>query len=89
VIEGFWCEFLSSVGVDVTGCRAVVPTSAVSSKSQTVALLFVMLLEELQSNLRGFAVLSQMRMWKTSAGMVLCFLSSVCFSAVVWKKILQ
>lgn len=41
-------------------CGASVPISAVSSKSQTVALLFVMSLEELQSNLRGFAVLSQM-----------------------------
>lgn len=60
VLEGFWYVFLCCVGVDVMGCGAVVPTSAVSSKSHTVALLFVMSLEELQSNLRGFAVLSQM-----------------------------
>lgn len=58
--EGFWCVFLCCVGVDVIGCGAVVPTSAISSKSQAVALLFVMSLEELQSNLRGFALLSQM-----------------------------
>lgn len=52
--------FLCCVGVDVMSCGASIPISAVSSKSQTVALLFVMSLEELQSNLRGFAVLSQM-----------------------------
>lgn len=48
-------------------------------KSLALALLFVMSLEELQNNLRGFAALSQMSVWKTFVGMVLCFLSSVSF----------
>lgn len=60
MIEGFWCVFLCCVRVDVMGCGAVVPTSSISSKSQTVDLLFVMSLEEVQSNLKGFAVLFQM-----------------------------
>lgn len=85
--ESFWFMLLCCVGVEVVGCGTLVPTSVISSTSQAVA--FVMSLEELQSNLRGLTVLSQMSVLENSTETVSALSPQFLLSGAMWKKILQ
>lgn len=71
----------------MVGCETVIPTSAISSKSLAVA--FVMTLEELQSNLRGLTVLSQMGILETSTDRLSALSPQFVSSGAMWKKISQ
>lgn len=72
---------------EVAGCETVIPSSAISSKSLAVA--FVMSLEELLSNLGGLTVLSQMWILETSTDRLSALSPQILSPVAVWKKILQ